>query len=184
MKKRFLFFCLISFFTQSNIYGQLNTTKLTSVLGVQAGLSGINIHKEIPITESIVLRPEIGLGFDLYYSSGFDFSVYTFMPKIALDTKWYYNLKNRNLKGRKTEDNAANFFALNFVHFSNLFKISNYNPQIENQIQLVPNWGFRRNLGKHFNYEFALGYRISFEIDSNNRNDGLLLDFKIGYKFN
>jgi hypothetical protein len=184
MKTKFLILYVICLLAQCKTYAQDTTiTELTSVFGVQAGLSGINIHKEIPISESIVLRPEVGFGFEFYYSYGFDLTLFSLIPKAGMDTKWYYNLKNRNKKGRNTEDNAANFFAFNIVHYSNLFDISNYSPKRDNLINFVPNWGIRRNLGKHFNYEFALGYGVSYAIESESTGKGLFLDFKIGYKF-
>jgi hypothetical protein len=169
--------------SQNQMMSQDIDNPLVPVYGVQAGLSGINIQKEIPISESIVLRPEVGFGFEFYYSYGFDLALFSLIPKAGMDTKWYYNLKNRNKKGRNTEDNAANFFAFNIVHYSNLFDISNYSPKRDNLINFVPNWGIRRNLGKHFNYEFALGYGVSYAIESESTGKGLFLDFKIGYKF-
>ena len=69
-------------------------------------------------------------------------------------------------------------------------KISNYeNINIISDISLVPTWGIRRNIGKHFNYEtgIGIGYRYIFAKKAgyleNESEATLNLHFRIGYKF-
>lgn len=156
---------------------------LTSIYGVQFGISGINLHKEIPISNSIVLRPEVGLEFGYLYSSGFDLSIYTLTPKLELGSKWYYNINNRIKKNKKTSDNAFNYFSLSLSYLPDWFVISNYNISGTNNLSIIPTWGIRRNFGKKFNYEFNVGYSGNYLPDFKVYENNLYLDFKVGYKF-
>uniref|UniRef100_UPI00404A25FF hypothetical protein n=2 Tax=Flavobacterium sp. TaxID=239 RepID=UPI00404A25FF len=184
MKTKFLFFFLsTTFLFNFEIFAQDKNPELVSVYGTQIELSGINIHKEIPISKQIVIRPETGFGLNLAYGSNTDGLEYELVPKLEVGGKWYYNLNHRVRKNKNTADNAANFFALTLSYYSDLFTISNRNSNFNSLANIIPNWGFRRNLGQHFNYEFVLGYGNSYEFKTQENGNGIYIDFKIGYKF-
>jgi hypothetical protein len=173
----------IAFHFNVATFAQDANPELVSVYGTQIGLSGINFHKEIPISKQFVIRPETGLGLNLAYGSNTDGLEFELVPKIEVGGKWYYNLNYRNRKNKNTSDNAANFFALTVSYYSDLFIITNRNSNFNSLMNIIPNWGFRRNLGQHFNYEFVLGYGNSYEFKTNDNGNGIYIDFKIGYKF-
>lgn len=181
--KNLIFFIILAFQVHFEITAQDGNTELVSVYGIQVGLSGINIHKEIPISKQIVIRPETGFGLNLNYGNTTDGLEIELVPKVEVGGKWYYNLNHRVKKNKNTNDNAANFFALTVTYYSDLFTIANKTSNFNSIINFIPNWGIRRNLGKHINYEFVLGYGNSYEFKINENGNGIYLDFKIGYKF-
>lgn len=181
--KHLIFFIIIFFQVHFEINAQDGNIELVSVYGTQVGLSGINIHKEIPISKQVAIRPETGFGLNLNYGNTTDGLEIELVPKLEVGGKWYYNLNNRVKKNKNTNDNAANFFALTITYYSDLFTIANKTSNFNSIINFIPNWGIRRNLGKHINYEFVLGYGKSYEFKTNENGNGIYLDFKFGYKF-
>lgn len=181
-KPIFIIFMMVFHFN-FEIIAQDTNAELVSVYGTQIGFSGINIHKEIPISKQFVIRPETGFGLNLVYGSNTNGLKIELVPKLEAGGKWYYNLNHRVRKNKNTDDNAANFFALTITYYSDLFTISNRNSNFNSLVNIIPNWGFRRNLGQHFNYEFVLGYGNSYEFKTQENGNGIYIDFKIGYKF-
>jgi hypothetical protein len=181
--KHFFSFLVLAILFNFEIRAQDSNSELVSVYGSQIGLLGINVHREIPISKQFVFRPETGFGLNLNYGSSTDGLQFEYVPKLEVGGKWYYNLNHRVRKNKNTQDNAANFFALTITYYSDVFTISNHRSNFNSIVNFVPNWGIRRNLGNHMNYEFVLGYGNSYEFKTNNLGNGLFIDFKIGYKF-
>lgn len=55
-------------------------------------------------------------------------------------------------------------------------------------LSLIPTWGIRRNLGKHWNYEvgIGLGYRVEFDQHTTSQISGstaIDIHLRIGYRF-
>ena len=168
---------------------------LNSVNGIQLGFSGINLHREIPISNSFVIRPEIGLLLNLEPNKIKDlfFELY---PKIELGNKWYYNIEKRLKNGANTDDNAFNFFAINITYFDDWFTISNSrNNQTfssffpvsevtrESTLIFFPNWGIRRNINANFNFETYVGYSLVLYNESHIMDSFISIGFKAGFKF-
>ena len=69
-----------------------------------------------------------------------------------------------------------------------IYQIS-LNHFIVNQVSIIPTWGIKRNIGKHFTYEtgIGLGYRYYFaksEGYAKNESSGALnLHLRVGYRF-
>jgi len=157
-----------------------------SIWGVQIGTFGIWAHNESRLSNTITLRTELGFdaGFSIYDDSSDN--TYIMAPVLTLEPRWYYNIKKRNNKGKKTLNNSANFIALKTSYRPDWFTISNEdNASIPNQISIVPYWAIKRNLGKHFTYETGFGIGYYWDLDSPNRFSGITaeLHLRIGYTF-
>ncbi len=129
-----------------------------STYGIQTGLLGIWVHNEMKITNQTALRTELGMnagifGGDFYPKTGF-----LMTPVIIAEPRWYYNLEKRQSKSKNISGNSGNFVSLKTSYHPNWFVISNYdNLKTFNLITIVPTWGIKRNIGKHFTYETAIG---------------------------
>ncbi|MDN3596569.1 hypothetical protein [Zunongwangia endophytica] len=158
-----------------------------SLFGVQTGFLGIWGYNELRLADQLTLRSEIGFNAGIWggssYSNTFN---YIFTPTITIEPRWYYNLKKRADKGRRTWNNGANFLSLETSLHPDLFTISNHdNVAVTNTIAFIPKWGIKRNIGQHFGFEIAvgpLGYRINLD-DTRNSGTTATLDLKIGYNF-
>src|SRR5690625_3323106 len=109
MKK--FFFCLLLFALTFSAKAQEICVE-KSIFGVQTGFLGIWGHHEARLSNSIVLRTELGFdsgiwGGDFYEKTGF-----LLTPVIIAEPRWYYNLKKRENKFKRIDGNSGNFIAL------------------------------------------------------------------------
>mgnify|MGYP003624166173 FL=1 len=161
-----------------------------SSFGIQTGFLGIWAHNEYKLSNSIALRAELGFDAGVFndnFSSG---SFFILAPVITLEPRWYYNLNKRVSKSRRIDGNSGNFISIKTSYHPDLIigDIPN-NTNFISDLSIVPTWGIRRNIGKHFNYEtgIGLGY-IHFFKEKNvyikyNNMLALNLHLRIGYKF-
>jgi hypothetical protein len=172
-----------------------------SIIGVQAGPFGAWINYEFKLTNQLSLRAEAGITTEYWYSgdrhhgkSNID-QGWAYNPVITAETRWYYNLNKRVKKRRSINENSGNFLSLPVSFHSDLFFIKTNEETSasldRNILSIVPTWGIRRTIGKHFDYETAigLGYGYVFEKKENNyswkSDEGTVLNlhFRIGYHF-
>jgi len=111
-------------------------------------------------------------------------------PVITIEPRLYYNLNIRDSKGKSISGNCGNFISIKTSYNPDWFVISNHdNINIVNQVSIIPTWGIKRNIGKHFCFETGagIGYRYYFyDINGFNVNGGeavLNLHLRIGYRF-
>lgn len=161
-----------------------------STYGIQTGLLGIWVHNELKLTNQIALRTEIGFDSGLWGGDLYDKSGFVITPVLTIEPKWYYNLNKRESKSRRIDGNSGNFISLKASHHPDWFVISNYdNISIVSEISIIPTWGIRRNIGKHFNYEtgIGIGYRHIFAKQAGYLEDKsetvINLHLRIGYRF-
>jgi len=159
-----------------------------SVFGVQTGFLGFWAHHEWGITESIAIRTEVG--WDASLSLLIEDEPLFLAPVIAIEPRHYYNFRNRSKKGNRTDGNSGNYFGLRVAHhFNSLAITTQRNLEIIPDLNVYGKWGFRRSIGRHFNYEFGVGYGIthyfakSVGFGNNYSENWLFLDFKFGYRF-
>lgn len=194
MKKTLLLsIFLFSIFT-TNAQQQPQTASVEkSIYGIQAGIFGAWVHNERKLSNSIALRTEIGLNYGLFGGIVYKSEInYILAPNITLEPRWYYNLSKRLSKERPIENNSGNFVGLKINYFPDAFVISN-NDQVNvpNQLLIIPKWGIKRTIGKHFTYEVAIGigYHHTFIPDNqyyeyeDEQELALDLHLRIGYTF-
>jgi len=186
MKKLSLIFLLCGL---TSLAKAQTTSVEKTVFGIQTGLIGIWAHNETRLTNQIALRSEIGFDAGFFGGSNKKTS-FLFVPSITLEPRWYYNLNKRKSKSKNIENNSGNFVTLKTTFIPDWFLVSNDDDiTVVNQLSIIPKWGMRRNIGKHFNYElgFGIGYRYLFYKSAGYaENDGEVavdLHVRIGYKF-
>ena len=104
-------------------------------------------------------------------------------------------MQKRASKGKQTTGNSGNFISLN-CGYTPGFAIKSSNTNVDPNIHIIPTWGFKRNIGTSFNYDFAfgIGYGASFEeytpiyghgetIHHTDHYVAISIRFGIGYKF-
>ena len=177
--------CLFTFFSKAQ-----NASVEKSTYGIQAGILGIWAHREVKLTNEIALRAEIGMDAGFFGGSFYPKNGYLMTPVITLEPRWYYNLDKRVSKSKNISGNSGNFLTLQTSYHPNWFVISNYdNIEIANQISIIPTWGLKRNIGKHFTYEtgIGIGYRYIFAKSvgylENQSETALNLHLRLGYRF-
>lgn len=180
-----LFLCGISLIAQAQ-----NSSVEKSIFGVQIGLLGVWVHNEAKLTEKIVLRSELGLDSGLFSKSYYEDDIGFFMtPVITLEPRFYYNLNKRVAKSKNISGNSGNYLSLKTSYNPNWFVISSDDIIVTDQISMVPTWGIRRNIGKHFTYEtgIGIGYRYTFAKQAgflkNESETTANLHLRIGYRF-
>lgn len=181
-----LIFCGIAIIAKSQ---NQNVSVEESTYGIQIGLVGVYAHNETKLSNQIALRSELGLDSRIFGGSFYPKTGYVLTPVITLEPKWYYNLEKRVSKSKNISGNSGNFISLKTSYNPDWFVISNYNNlRLINQISIIPTWGIRRNIGKHFNYEtgIGLGFIHYFAKSAgyiNDKSEAVLnLHLRIGYR--
>lgn len=116
-----------------------------SLFNVQTGAVGAWVSYEARLSNRWALRTEVGLDlwtFETTNTIGTKKTDYFFLPSIAVEPRWYYNIQKRSNKGYHTANNSANFVTLAVEYYSDALKIGapNY-VRILDQISFVPKWG-------------------------------------------
>lgn len=186
MKRTLLTLALI--FSTFSMLSQ-NASVEKSTYGIQTGFLGAWFHNESKLSNSIALRSEVGLDAALWKSSFYP-NGFILAPVITIAPRWYYNLNKRERKSRRTDGNSGNFLSLRTSYHPDWFVISNHdNIRVISDISIIPTWGIRRNVGKHFTYEtgIGIGYVYYFAKDAgyleNESDTGVNLHLRIGYRF-
>ena len=159
-----------------------------SVFGIQTGVLGTWAHNESRLTNRIALRSEVGLDVSIWGGNNSnDFILGTI---ISLEPRWYYNISKRKNKSKRIDGNSGNFISLKaWYHPDLILATSNDNINLISDFSIVPTWGIRRNIGKHFNYEagFGIGYIYYFKEKNTTLLDeadiAVNLHVRIGYRF-
>lgn len=161
-----------------------------SSFGFQTGLLGFWLYNEARLSKDIVLRSEIGLTSEFYKGGYYGQTWFLVGPSFTLEPKWYYNMAQRKHKNKNITGNSANYFSISTKYIPNWFVAStNDNLTYFDQISIIPTWGIRRSIGKHFNYEAGLGVGYIHFFQKNagfSKNEGNMkvnLHLRIGYTF-
>lgn len=204
MKKLLSAAALLSSLFTYNAIAQETETRASvekSIIGVQAGPFGVWINYEFKLANQLSLRTEAGITTEYWYSGdryngkpGINRG-WSYNPIVTAEPRWYYNLNRRVKKDRDIKGNSGNFVSLPVSFHSDLFFINtnekNGASLDMNIISIVPTWGIRRTIGKHFDYEAAigLGYGYVFEKKEGyytwKSDEGTVLNLhlRLGYTF-
>jgi len=167
---------------------------------IQTGLAGIWINNETKLSNSIALRSEIGIEHDFFVGDQYDGAGFILQPVLTLEPRYYYNLEERNSRGKKTSKNSGNYLSLKTSYHPDWF-ILNLDENITKtaDLSIIPTWGIKRQIGSNFTYEtgLGLGYRIVYlkpnyyngssqnvdDISTNRNQYTPYLHLRIGYTF-
>jgi len=177
MKK--IFFVL--FFATTLTYAQKNNNSSEDIFGIKIGLIGGWLNYEKSLSEKITLNTEIG--YEGGFLKGTDNKIdYIFTTTFSIEPRYYYNFEKRKEKGKKTNNNSANYFSTEIFYVSDLLSSSNRNNlKIIKSFSLIPKYGLRRVLSEKLNFEFAFGLGYSWGENSIN-GIASSLDLRINLK--
>ncbi len=167
-----------------------NASVEKSTFGIQIGFLGVWAHNESKLTNSIALRSELGLDAAIFGENFVGSKSFIMVPAITLEPRWYYNLNKRVDKNRRIDGNSGNFLSIKTTYHPDLVlgSLPNYTVFISD-ISIIPTWGIRRNVGKHFTYEtgIGIGYYHLFEKENvimpDKNGVALNLHLRLGYRF-
>jgi len=188
MRKLFLSLTLITI--TLSIKAQ-NTSVEKSTFGIQTGPIGIWIHNESKLSNAFALRSELGIDFSFYNNTILNDAPDIFIvPVISIEPRWYYNLNKRVKKSRRIDGNSGNFVSIKISYHPDLL-LTKIDDRFNflSDISIVPTWGIRRNIGKHFNYETAIGvgyikvFKEANTIITSEPDVAVNLHLRIGYRF-
>ena len=181
MKKIWL--VAILFVTAIATHGQVTTQKNQSVT---LNLLGLHYNYEFPLNHKFTLNTHAGLAGELGYSNvrigswyEDDGWMYSLRGMIGADFRYYYNLNKRNLKGKSTDRNSGNFWAVDLSYLTPAFVAENFSASY--MILATPYWGIRRVYKSNWLFELNLGLR--FGLQGGDWGIGTLTNFKVGYSF-
>jgi hypothetical protein len=161
-----------------------------STYGIQTGFLGIWVHNESRLTNRIALRSEFGLDAAISSNSFVGTRVFIMVPAITLEPRWYYNLGRRVSKSKRIDGNTGNFISLKITYHPDIV-VGNLPPNgnLISDVSIIPTYGVRRNVGKHFTYEvgFGIGY-VDYFLEENvfgveDDGVGVNLHLRLGYRF-
>lgn len=163
-----------------------------STFGIQTGVLGVWAYNELKLSNTIALRTELGFDFGIWESTFYDDydSPFLLTPVIVVEPRFYYNLKQRSDSSKRIDGNSGNFFALKMGYHPDWFVLFNTdNAPIVSDFSIIPTWGIRRHIGKHFNYEAGIGAGFSQTFGeragySEDKSEiELNMHLRIGYRF-
>ncbi len=163
-----------------------------SIWGIQALMLPLSVYNESKLTNNIALRSELAWGFSWSGGGYFDnSSQWEVIPYLNVEPRYYYNLNRRNKKEKRIDNNSGNYLSL-FTCFQPGLGITSKNVELFPAIYIIPTYGLRRNMGKHFNFEiaFGVGYGWKFEKFTypngetyRNTDSGVLSNFRLAFGY-
>jgi hypothetical protein len=179
MMKRVMKFCLIAAFILStgNLPAQIEKTY--SSHSIKGPLIGLSYSYEHPIAIQSTLNLELmingGFGSGLFREN-----YWVIAPVLRVEPRYYYNFTRRFEKEKKTINNSANYFTL-AVDYQPGISIGK-NAEAYQYLQVVPKYGLKRTIGKHFIFEIAAGLG-AYVVENSNLDSVFAMDLKLGYAF-
>lgn len=183
---------LMCFFSNAQEVQKVSVEK--NLNSIQAGLISLSFQNEFRIDKKITLRSEIGLAPGssiIEYPNGDKEKSFLIVPFINVEPRWYHSLDRRSRLKKSTKNNSSNYVSL-FTSFisSSTALVNTKNFETAPYIIIIPEYGIRRSLGKHFfsEYSAGVGYQRNFLDKSYNykidENEVFIdFQFKFGYIF-
>lgn len=159
-------FVLFSFLVKAQETEKVSVEK--SLNSVQLGLFSLSYQNETRLDKKITLRSEIGFATGsstIIYSDGQKEKSFLIVPFINLEPRWYHSLDRRSRLKKNTKNNSSNYISLltTFVP-SRMALVNTKDFEVAPFISIIPEYGFRRSIGKHFYWEGSagVGYKHNF----------------------
>lgn len=164
-------------------------TEVKSLNKIRLGLLSLHYEREQKIGKLTTVYGGAGLAgtflieYNYNYMAGGKTNTYfDLAPNLYAGIRKYYHFENRIKKGKKTINNASNYFGLDISsYFSPLIKGGNLNQYnvVNWEIGITPQWGFQRSIGKKTNFELSLGPNMRI----NKYQTYYGVDGRIGFSF-
>lgn len=154
---------------------------------LEAGINGIGVSLEMPVSHKITIEPFIGVGpsYDIHdedygLSNKIDYHWALLEPSFhgSVYGKYFYSKNSRIEKRKSLLFNSGNFVGIKVKYVSKSLSTPQY---YYNTLILNLNWGGQFNLGKHWLYSYSLGLGYGRNLDT---SYGLIypaFDLRIAY---
>ena len=167
-----LFFISVNSFSQEESKPEItNVTKITFLD------PGLGYEKRIAKNQSVNIQGFMNISAGFNSSSSFGTSSYFYLdPALMLQYRYYYNLLQRENKGKRTEMNSANYISPIFETV--FYKVRTSDDQHTDKNRVIVNtlgvvWGFQRNYKCRFSLDLNMGVGYLFgeqaELDYNGK---------------
>lgn len=166
-------FALIVVFISLFSLKQVSSQQIESLHSVKLGFPDITYSYEHALGRQFSLNMEAGAHWSWKYSNHSTEIIIS--PVLKIEPRLYYSVKRRFEIGRFT-NNSTSFFCVTSSFHSAIFQ-----EYRRVYLSVIPKWGFRRAMGKHFIFETQLGAGVYFYRYSHLFGPGL--DLKFGYVF-
>jgi hypothetical protein len=128
---------------------------------------GVGLHYEYehPLARRATITGRVGVdggaawGYNLFEG---DFFVWTVIPSVDIEPRFYYGLDRRAARGRGTAGNAGSFLSLQMKNFMPFGYISDSDLTLVGATSFTPMWGMRRVWGGHWLFEFTAGAALAW----------------------
>jgi len=147
--------------------------QVESLHSVKLGYPDITYSYEHALGKQFSINMEAGAHWSWKYSN--HSTEIIFSPVLKIEPRLYYSVKRRFEIDRFT-NNSASFFCVTTSFHSAIFQ-----EYRRGYLSVIPKWGFRGAMGKHFIFEIQLGAGMYFYRYSHLFGPGL--DLKFGYAF-
>jgi hypothetical protein len=159
-----------------NIIAQDTPAVEKNLFKINLLLPGVVYEHGFDTKNTLYSELSVGFGFSKNDVWGKNWALY---PNLNEQLRHYYNLEKRIKKGRRTQGNSGNFYALNAVYnFESINTNSGFNTSVPS-VTIAPVWGFQRTNNSNFNSSFNGG--IGYNINQNQSKMVLILNFSIGW---
>lgn len=156
------FYSMALLFITINTFAQEKSVE-KSLFGVQLGIYPLSVYHEYKLGQTIALRSEVGFSFAWHSASGLSTSnEWAVVPNLHLEPRYYYNLARRHKLNKRTDHNSGNYLSVNLGYGAGNLAIKTDGYEVFPSVHVVPSFGFRRNIGKSFNFELAFGIGYSW----------------------
>jgi hypothetical protein len=181
------------------------TAEVQKVHSIKLALPGLSYGYERPVSPRTVINYEFMLAGTIGYSSSGFYSyngasnnpyldlfdhkehwLWSISPILIIEPRYYYNYMKRQRKEKRVINNAANYLAISAIFQPGITIAKKNDPETDSLFAIIPKWGMRRALGKHFIFELTTGAGIAIGLGANAGEKSIVLgltDLKIGYSF-
>lgn len=138
---------------------------------------GITYEKGIGQNTTLCTDVNFSMGFSYNSNSGMK---WLYAPYIREQYRYYYNFEKREVKGKNSKNNSANFIAVNgsyyFKPLGNTEFVSVYDG-----FTIAPVWGLQRTYSQGININLTTG--MGYNFGTNNRVAGFVpvINFTLGW---
>lgn len=174
---------IFMFFAMSNV---VSAQGFGTFSKVEAGINGIGLALEMPISNKITIEPAIGFGpsYDMADDNsltgkmGWHWALLEPSFHGSVYGKYFYDKTKRGKKNKSLWLNSGNFIGLKVKYVSRSLSSPQY---YSNTILANLNWGSQFNLGKHWIYSYSVGLGYGYNMDDSYGLFYPAFDLKIAY---
>lgn len=138
---------------------------------------GLTFEKRV--SENTTLATDVNLSAGFAYNSGSGTKL-LLSPYVREQYRYYYNFEKRNLKGKNTKNNSANFIALSGSYYFKPISNSEYVSEYDG-VTIAPVWGLQRSYGSGLNIGLIAGAGYNFGTNQRTASFVPVVNFTLGW---